>query len=66
MLAAMGAAFKLEPDQAMSKNQRDLKELQIQRTALIKDRFFTFRSRQVPVKQKARHRCRAFASRSFD
>ena len=38
MLAAMGAAFKLEPDLPTSQSQRDLKELQIARQALIKDR----------------------------
>ena len=38
MLAAMGAAFKLEPDLPASQSQRDLKELQIARQALIKDR----------------------------
>ena len=38
MLAVMGAAFTLEPDAPMSQNQRDLKELQIARQALIKDR----------------------------
>ena len=38
MLAAMGAAFKLEPDAPVSQNQRDLKELQIARQALVKDR----------------------------
>ena len=38
MLAVMGAALKLEPDRPASQNQRDLKELQIARTALVKDR----------------------------
>lgn len=38
MLAAMGAALALEPGQVISKSQHDLKELQIERTALIKDR----------------------------
>ena len=38
MLAVMGAAFTLEPDAPMSQNQRDLKELQIARQALVKDK----------------------------
>ena len=38
MLAVMGAAFALEPDTPMSQNLRDLKELRIARTALVKDR----------------------------
>jgi transposase len=38
MLAAMGAALGLEPGQVISKDQHELKELQIERTALIKDR----------------------------
>lgn len=38
MLAAMGAALDLEPDQVVSKGQHELKELQIERMALIKDR----------------------------
>lgn len=38
MLAVMGAAFELEPDQSVHKDQHDLKELQIERTALVKDR----------------------------
>ena len=38
MLALMGAAFALEPDRPMSQNLRDLKELRIARTALVKDR----------------------------
>ena len=38
MLAKMGAALDLEPDQAVSQDHHDLKELQIERTALIKDR----------------------------
>ncbi len=38
MLAAMGAAFALEPDAQVSQNQRDLKELQIARQALVKDK----------------------------
>lgn len=38
MLAAMGAAFDLQPDRPMHKNQHDLKELQVERTALVKDR----------------------------
>ena len=37
MLAVMGAAFELEPDQSVHKDQHDLKELQIERTALVKD-----------------------------
>ncbi len=38
MLAAMGAALDMEPNPVVSKNQHELKELQIERTALIKDR----------------------------
>ena len=38
ILAAMGAAFDLEPDAIADTNQRALKELQAARTALIKDR----------------------------
>lgn len=38
MLAAMGAALDMEPDPVVSKQQHELKELQIERTALIKDR----------------------------
>jgi len=38
MLALMGDAFALEPDLPMSEKQRELKELQVQRTALVKDR----------------------------
>ena len=38
VLALMGAAFTLEPDAPMSQNLRDLKELRIARTALVKDR----------------------------
>ena len=34
----MGMAFALAPDKPASQNQRDLKELQIARTALVKDR----------------------------
>ena len=38
MLAAMGAAFALEPDRPVPDNQHELKELQVQRSALVKDR----------------------------
>ena len=38
MLAAMGTALDLEPDRVTSQDQYELKELQIERTALIKDR----------------------------
>ena len=38
MLASMGAALCMEPDPVVSKEQHELKELQIERTALIKDR----------------------------
>ena len=38
MLAEMGAAFGLVADRPIDQNQRDLKELQIARTALVKDR----------------------------
>lgn len=38
MLALMGAAFELEPDRPVRKDQHDLKELQIERSALVKDR----------------------------
>ena len=37
MLAEMGVAFQLQPDQPQDENQRILKELQIARAALIKD-----------------------------
>ncbi len=37
MLAAMGAALDLEPDQVVRKGQHELKELQIERMAFIKD-----------------------------
>jgi len=36
--ALMGDAFELEPDLPVSENQRELKELQVQRSALVKDR----------------------------
>jgi len=38
MLALMGAAFALEPDLPVPEEQRELKELQVQHTALVKDR----------------------------
>jgi len=38
MLALMGEAFALEPDRPVSEKQRELRELQVQRTALVKDR----------------------------
>ena len=38
ILAAMGAAFDLEPSAPISQNMRDLKEMQIARVALITDR----------------------------
>ena len=38
MLAQMGAALTLEPDRPIPQNLRDLKELQVARTALVKDR----------------------------
>ena len=38
MLARMGAALELEPDQAAAKDAHILKELQMARTALIKER----------------------------
>ena len=38
MLAAMGAALRLEPDQAADENQHYLKELQVARQALVNDR----------------------------
>lgn len=38
MLAVMGEAFALAPDQPTDKNQHELKELQVERTALVKDR----------------------------
>ena len=38
LLARMGAALDLVPDQPATQNQHDLKELQVARTALIKDR----------------------------
>ena len=37
-LAAMGSALDLVPDKLADENQRELKELQIARTALVKDR----------------------------
>ena len=37
VLAEMGAALVLEPDVPLPQSQRDLKELQIARTALVKD-----------------------------
>jgi len=38
MLAQMGVALALEPDAPLSQSQRDLKELQIARMALVKDK----------------------------
>ena len=38
MLAHMGAALALEPDAPIDENHHDLKELQVARTALVKDR----------------------------
>ncbi|WP_068419385.1 IS110 family transposase [Labrenzia sp. OB1] len=38
MLAAMGAALAMEPDPVARKEHHELKELQIERTALVKDR----------------------------
>jgi len=38
MLAAMGAALDLEPDRPADENQRALKELQVARMAMVKDR----------------------------
>lgn len=38
MLARMGAAFDLVPDRPVEENQRQIKELQMARTALIRDR----------------------------
>jgi transposase len=38
MLALMGAAFELEPGRPAQKDQHELKELQVERTALVKDR----------------------------
>jgi len=38
MLAAMGTALDLQADMAVDENQRELKELQIARMALVKDR----------------------------
>ena len=38
LLAHMGTALELEPDQPQVKDQRELKELQIARNALVKDR----------------------------
>lgn len=38
MLALMGAAFALEPDRPAPEDQHDLKELQVERGALVKDR----------------------------
>jgi transposase len=38
MLALMGAAFELELDRLAHKHQHELKELQVKRTALVKDR----------------------------
>lgn len=37
ILAEMGAAFDLQPDRPIDENQRTLKELQVTRSALIKD-----------------------------
>jgi len=37
MLAAMGTALDLTPDQPVARDQRELKELQIARNALVKD-----------------------------
>jgi len=38
MLALMGTAFALEPDGPKRKDHHELKELQVERTALVKDR----------------------------
>ena len=38
MLAEMGAAFGLVADRPIDQNQRDLKELQVTRLAMVKDR----------------------------
>ena len=38
MLAQMGVALALEPDAPLSQSQRDLKELQVARMALVKDK----------------------------
>lgn len=38
VLAAMGDAFSLQPDQPASEDRHELKELQVARTALVKDR----------------------------
>lgn len=38
LLAHMGSALKLEPDQPQAADQRELKELQVARKALVKDR----------------------------
>lgn len=38
VLAAMGEAFSLQPDRSTSEDQHELKELQVARTALVKDR----------------------------
>ncbi len=38
MLATMGASFNLSPDEPIDRNQHVLKELQVARTALIKER----------------------------
>lgn len=38
ILARMGSALALEPDAPISKNQLDLRDLQVSRTALIKER----------------------------
>jgi len=38
MLAMMGQAFALVPDEPADDNQHELKELQVERTALVKDR----------------------------
>ncbi|WP_180902613.1 IS110 family transposase [Martelella soudanensis] len=38
MLAQMGQAFDLQPDRPMDETAHELKELQIERTALVKDR----------------------------
>ncbi len=38
MLALMGAAFELEPDQLIGADRHDLKELQVEGMALLKDR----------------------------
>jgi transposase len=38
LLAVMGAALALEPDPPLSQDMRDLKELQVERLALVRDR----------------------------